>query len=328
MNSFISNSKFKLLLEIFTGLFFSFVFIYAFSILLDYLVRNSNDSQLGKINLIFSNEINEDVLCFGSSVSEVGLNSKIVSEKTGLTVYNLSIDGTRIRQVIPLIEKVSTSSNKPKIILFGLSFFELSVAEEMSATDRYYAHYREHKVVEMFKDMQPDLARRLSYVPFFKLSQCSHTYYKNAAIGFRNILRNSTTLKTKQLGHSPNNVDFNQDSRNKIKYSKTEIEISMEEYNRFERLIKYVKSQNIQPVLIMFPLYQTGHKHFKNYADYLHKINQLAQKNDVKILNYSQNNICNNSRYFYNMGHLNNIGSDTLSGIIGGDLKELLVSVR
>ena len=144
-NLSIFNFKRKsVFLEFIIGFGIVLILIVLVSFVADYFVKKSNYLHFGKVNRIMSCKVNEEIICFGSSVAEVGFDSKLIGKITNETCYNLGLDGTKLKQAHPLIKKIINQENKPKKIIFIIGFQELNVFNKLTAPDRFYAWFH-HK---------------------------------------------------------------------------------------------------------------------------------------------------------------------------------------
>lgn len=325
MNLFTSsfkNKKISLFAEITVGLIIISVVLFGFQFGTDYLVKHSNHSQYGKVNSIFNGQVTEDIVCFGSSVSEVGFNSKIIESITNKSTYNSAIDGTRIKQLEPLIELLSNKPNKPQYILFGLSYFEFASTSKITAPDRYIAHFSQQEIIAMFQSIDKETARKLSYFPFSKISYYNHTYYKNGFIGLSNLIKKQNSTKPINKGYTPKDKAFYVPNFDEVKNTKSEVGIDEQVVKSFEELIVKIKNSRTEPVFIIYPVYLGAKTYFNNYSSYLQTIDSIATSNGILVLDYSSHPITENKDYFYNIGHLNRQGADSISTLIGFELKK------
>ncbi len=70
------------------------LFILVFDNIIMFGISKSDKDQMGKINKVCNHSTVPEIAIFGSSVSDVGVSSEILQNKTGKTVYNYSLNGT------------------------------------------------------------------------------------------------------------------------------------------------------------------------------------------------------------------------------------------
>ena len=299
------------------------IIVYSFFWSFDFFVRSSSDTQFGKINYALSGSIDEEIVCFGSSVSEVGFCSEIIQDSTGISCYNLSIDGTRIRQSRAIINEVLESNEKLETVVFGLSFFEFEPIEKLTAPKRYLAHYKNSNIRATFMEIDEDYAKKVSYMPFYKFSQYDHVYFKNAALGFRNVIL-SRPNKPIHLGWSPVDREYNGILNKGSNPKKKDLVISKFELMEFKRLINECQNKNVNVILVMFPTCHSGFTFYRNYKNYLNEIERIVEASGVYYFNYCCESWANEKKWFYNDGHLNRQGAIKLSKQLAQDLKTIL----
>ena len=63
-----------------------------------------------------------------------------------------------------------------------------------------------------------------------------------------------------------------------------------------------------------------GRSFFLNYDWLIDAINELGVKLNVKVLDYIKNEMIYYKEYFYNNGHLNSLGAERITKIIGNNI--------
>jgi hypothetical protein len=69
------------------------------------------------------------------------------------------------------------------------------------------------------------------------------------------------------------------------------------------------------------PMHINGRSSFLNYDAFIGSINELGAKLNVKVLDYTKNEIIYYKEDFYNNGHLNSLGAERITKIIGNNIK-------
>lgn len=287
------------------------VFIYLMLSFLEFgtaaLVSQSNNSQTGKINLMFSHQLDPNVMIFGSSVAEVGINTNLLEEATESSVYNSAIDGTNIIRSEFLIDEFLSYSKNCKKIVIGLSYFSMNESIEMTSPERFLAHASNHNIKNNIKKIAPKLYKKLYYMPFYSFIIANHTYYKNALIGLKNLINNHEIKIDSLKGFRPNDAVYS-DTRKSVNLNR--IEISQSSITSYKNIINKITNKGIEPILIIMPMHINGRSSFSNYKEFIDVIKELGTTLNVKVLDYTDNEIIYFEEYFYNNGHLNSFGAE------------------
>lgn len=287
---------------------------------LAYFVSYSNNQQTGKINLVMQNIIDPELMIFGSSVAEVGFDTMLLEEELEQSAYNMAIDGTPISGSKFLIDEFLVYTQNCKTIVIGMAFFSLSGIDLMNAPERYLAHKSNTYVKENFKMISPSLYNKLYHVPFYSFIVANHTYYKNAFIGAKNTF-NPTALDIDPLkGFVPHFSSYNDTRVNHAGLDKIKIDDkSMETYRK---ILEKIKDKDITPILVITPMFINGQKSFSNYDEYLNAVNNLSEKTNTIVFDFSTHDIVTDKKYFYNNGHLNANGAIKFTKSISDSLRK------
>ncbi|WP_298780270.1 hypothetical protein [uncultured Polaribacter sp.] len=282
------------------------------------LVSQSNNSQTGKINLMFSHQLDPNIMVFGSSVAEVAINTNLLEEVTENSVYNSAIDGTNIIRSEFLIDEFLSYSKKCKKIVIGLSYFSMNESIEMTSSERFLAHASNNNVKNNIKKIAPKLYKKLYYMPFYSFIVANHIYYKNAVLGFKNLINNNEIKIDSLKGFRPYDAVYS-DTRKSVNLNR--IEISQSSITSYRNIINKITKKGIEPILIIMPMHINGRSSFSNYNEFIDSIKELGTTLNVKVIDYTDNEIIYSEENFYNNGHLNSLGAERITKIIGNNIK-------
>jgi len=158
-------------------------------------VTFSYSDQTGKVNRIFNHVIKNDIVVFGPSVAEVGINANMLSKKLNKSVCNLAIDGTAFPQYKCLVEELADYSTETKYVLFAITYFDFTQSR-LTEPSRFYAHLDNPYVYAALKNIDDDKIIKMRYVPFYSITQYSHLFYKNSALGWKNYFAHTKPIDT------------------------------------------------------------------------------------------------------------------------------------
>jgi hypothetical protein len=311
----------KLLKKSIGFLIFLFIVLFTIEYVLAWLVANSDTDQTGKINLIMDNKVDPDILILGSSVAEVGFNSNLMAQELNTSVYNSAIDGTTLIQSQFILEEFLSYSSNCKQIIIGLAFFSFGEKTSMTEPSRYIAHFSNSFVKENIKSISSNLFYKLQYVPFYSFTQTKHTYYKNAAFGLKNILNNKKLLPNQLNGFVPHDTPWNGGRIDSVQFGSEKVPLSATTIASYGEIISYIKQQEIEPIIVITPMFINGQKLFSNYDMYIKTVEELANKYQIEWYDFSKSDIVYDESFFYNNGHLNHKGAYLFSTLLSDSLQ-------
>jgi hypothetical protein len=286
-------------------------------------VRNCNDAQYAKVNIVAGHKIRPRIAVFGSSVGEVGINARMINDSLHASTYNFSIDGTRFIQYKGLISELNEYDDSCKLVIFVENFFTLMPVNQLTEVDRYIAHIDNDHIYESLHQVQPGLVWKLRHVPFYKFIGMKHTYYKSAMLGLKNLKR-GFQLTDPYLGFTPRNITWqaDTDSLNKVG---TKIPVSVDSglYNSYKTTIQQLLQNGRKVLIIIPPFYKDGLRLLQD-LDSERKAFKSLEGNGVYFIDYSDCNLSPDKKYFYNNSHLNSMGADIFTHMLLGDIKKVL----
>ena len=300
------------------------IILYAVEYGFSYLVKQSNDAQTGKINLVMQHNIDPDIMIFGSSVAEVGLNAAVIEMKTKRSAFNMGIDGTKISSSEFLIDEFLNYSKHCNTVVIGMAFFSFTKSDKLNAPERFLAYKSNPYVKKNIFKVQPRLGHKLYKVPFYSFIIANHTYYKNALLGLKNMLNEESWVGDSLKGYVPHDTKYfdTRKERGQLDY----VPIDSVAFKDYKRIIEKIKTHKMQPILVVMPMHVNGQRSFSNFSTYRAHANLLAEEMGVKLFDFSEHDVTTQDKYYYNNGHLNATGADLFSNVLTDSLKVIIKS--
>jgi len=275
------------------------------------LYHETKNPTIAKMNYSFF-ETKADILIFGSSRGEGHYIPQIIKDSTGLECFNTSIGGEGIFYSFGLLTNVLTRY-KPKLIVYDLApnvVFDPASIDKISILLPYYKLNREIQAVVALKGS------------FEKYKMISSIYPYNSLLfkiitGIRKK-RNDFQLSN---GYKPvygtlNYFVNSQDDRYREPQNIDTIQIIY-----FKKFIELCHKAQIPVIVIVSPKYYKTSQ-FPRTITVFKKI--TCSYNQLFIDNFTVDGISENSKYFKDPIHLNNIGSELFSKRIASKLKQEL----
>ncbi len=306
-------------------LIFFLIVLIVIGLLLDFIiekgVKRSEISWTGKVNKICSQKNEPQIAIFGSSVGEVGISPMILSRELKKNVYNFSIDGTPFIQYEGLIKEFLNKNEKTEIIVLAEAYFSLSPKNEITEIQRYLANINNDNVYNSLLYIQPDLAWKCRYLPLYKYITTDQTYFMNAFDGYKRYFSGNELIDS-NFGQRPVDRNWEVDEDLKIKESKYfDIIIDSQIVNKYDSILKKTKKKNKKTVIVLMPVFTMVSKKYTNLEPVRKALYNLAKNNNVKFLDFTTLELCNQKEYFYNSNHLNRKGASIISNILADSIR-------
>lgn len=307
----------KILYFIVTG----FVLLSVTQYTINFGVKQGKKDQIGKVNQLMSHQINPQLICFGSSVGEVGFNSRIVSEKLKKSVYNCSIDGTSYIQYKGLIEEFVNYSNNNELIVFMESYFTFQNPKQVSSLERYIAHLNNVNLYKSLANQQPDLLWKCKYVPFYQFIPVTHVFYKNSVKGWLSFIKGSEEIDSLQ-GQTPVYRSWEADQDEFLESGKSfTIALDDEVISTYIKDLLSLKKQGKKVVIVFPPVYRGLEKSgLTDFGPIRNKFKMISAQTGFPFIDFTESEMSNDKVYFYNSNHLNSVGADIFSASLSDSL--------
>jgi len=319
MQSFISKYKPALIFGVIACVLMWFV-----SYVIDFGVRHSDLEETGKVNKIVNHEIDPDLIVFGSSVSQVGVDPCILNEKTNLSSYNCSINGTRFSQYKGLIDEFASYSKTNKYVVFVETFFSFEKVDALTAPENFIPALDNRNVYNSLYEVQPGLIWKSRYVPFYKYIVVSYRYYKNSIIGWKRMIHPSIN-NDPHKGYFPVDRKWEADADEAIRNTKPfTVQIDDSIVSKYILTIQKLQARGQKVFLVLTPMYNEMFKRVTDISPVRELMNKIAATTGAVFLDYSHSQICDNKDFFYNSNHLNSMGAKVFSSQLGDTLSSLI----
>lgn len=314
-NNFLPLIKFTL---------FSASILFAIDFAITFGAKKSDRGWFGKINTIVHNPIKESIVVFGSSVGEVGIIPKIIADTFSTSTYNYSIDGTPFIQYEGLINQFIENNSSTKCIILAETFNSLSKKNQITEMERYLAQINNPHIYNSLHTIQPDLAWKCRYVPFYKYVAVTHNYYLSSIKGYMNYFGERGPIDS-LLGYIPHYREWESDADEAIrKAGKIDVVVDSAVKSHYIKTIKNITDKNIKVFIILMPTFTLVSEKYIDLAELRTALTKIAELEGVTFLDATKLPICNEKTNFYNSTHLNFTGSTLFTKIISSELQHIL----
>ena len=243
-----------------------------------------------------------DILVFGSSRASHHYVPEVFEDNLKMSFYNTGRDGNYLLYNAAIFQAI-IKRYKPKIIIFDINpgdfYYNKDEYERLSSLLPYY---KGHPEIRHFLNMRS---------PFEKYKLLSAIYPYNSCL-ITIAMRNLEYFKVhedERKGYLPLYTQTKDLGLSSIEFKGI---IDSVKLQAVESIMIVCKKKNIKLITIISPFYA----HIEN--DISCKIvSNLSQQYNAEYVSFiSDSNFLNNSFYFQDMSHLNNVGATLFSSIV------------
>ncbi len=283
-------------------------------------VRSSEHAQTGKVSLLMSHKIDPQLMIFGASNGETGIASSVLADRSGKTVFNLCLDGTSVLQFADLVREFNDYSKQGETVLFTMGPFALESTGLPYAMNRYYA-WSDNKYIKQnaFLHQVPEF-KKLQHVPLYGYVLYDAGFYKSALDGWsRKINHPLLASSLDHQGWVPMSVQWD----NNITAVSQEVSLTVDSVlvAEYKKLTQELKEKGKKVVFVIMPCEREGMQKMKGYESFRQAVKELAAAADG-YLDFSEDSMSMDKRYFYNYTHLNRSGAKFFSEKLADKLKD------
>jgi hypothetical protein len=261
-------------------------------------------------NDIYNGNIKSKLWVYGSSKAWVQFDSQIIEDSTNLTTYNFGTDGQGFKMQFFRHKELIKRNYLPKVIIYVVDVVGLRNQYELYNLEQFYPFVYESSVRSHIKKYKGFTNYDL-YLPLVRY------------IGQRKIINVAIKqfLGVDKPKHIRNKGYLGQESKwdiTALNEAKKEsrfwyINNDIKLLNDFNNFIKQSDSLNIRLIFVYPPEHILGQKYIFKRTELIQTFKNIANKNKILFLDYSNDSLCNDTKYFYNTRHLNNYGSKIFS---------------
>lgn len=279
------------------------------------------DSEYPVWNDLYNRQINSDIVIYGASNAWIQIDPELISRLLNTSAYNLGINGHNFNLQYFRHRLLLEYNRKPKFIIQTISTASFEKLDDLYNPDQFLPYMLNNKEMEAatlgyngYKVMDYHLPLIRYYG---KKEAILHTLYL--------LLRPSTNHIVRIKGYKAKDRQWNTDfEKARSKMQSIEIKIDSSLVCLFENYIIECKQENIGIVFVNPPEYIEGQNFVKNRSAIMSLFYQFSNKYEIPFYDYSNDSISFQKKYFYNSGHLNEMGAELFTAKLIDDLKKNL----
>jgi len=309
----------KLLLSV---LYFSLpilLFIFLAEWFLTNQLRHSRHGEYSVWNDVFDSRVNSDIVVYGSSRAMVHMDPGIISDSLSLSCYNLGINGHNFWLQYLRHKELLKYNTKPKLIIQSVDVFTLTKRPDLFNSEQFLPYMLKNSEVEKATKSYKGFNYFDYHLPLLRYAG----KYKTIGTIFKDLISPVPIDSCRYRGYAPQDQTWNDDlEKARLRFSTFRVDIDTSSVQLFDRFIRECLSNGIDIKIVYTPEYKVGQDFVQNRDEILGIFIKFAHKYNLTFLDYSNDSISFEKKYFYNASHLNRKGSKLFTAKLVSDIKK------
>jgi hypothetical protein len=272
-------------------------------------LKNSNrfaEKEYPTWNAIYEGNVNSDLLIFGSSRAWVHIDPTMITDSLGISSYNLGIDGHNFWLQNLRYRELLKHNKKPKFIIFSLDYLTLMKNKELYNSEQFLPFMLWNKDMKDATISYKGFSAIDYEIPLIRYYG-NHDAIEKSLRYFTGHLSNPITRIRGYRGREENwNSDFD---NAKASMKSFKIKLDNPSIVLFENFLKECKANNIKLIFVYTPEYIEGQKFVSNREYIMGLYKKYSKQYQIPFYDFSNDSISYHKKYFYNVSHLNKVGS-------------------
>lgn len=273
-------------------------------------IRDSGWNDFAEWNDILKGKAQSEIIILGSSRAWVHFSPKIIGSRLRMTCYNLGVDGYPLDMELARYALYRKYNAKPRVIVQEIDMFSLGLRADIYKARQFLPYFHEEIIQEAI--------RRYNYFKWYDHYLPLVRYRGEGKMALRGALeyqRLSHYTNTKHRGYQGMVRDWSDDLAEFRRENPDGVDqqIFQSSVDALDRFLATCAREGIQVVLVYTPEYVKAREVINNREEVFATYRSLAQKHGVTFLDYSDDPICYETKYFYNSQHMNKLGAELFS---------------
>lgn len=268
---------------------------------------------------IYNGTIDADITVNGSSRAWLHFDPAIMEAGLHRKVYNIGIDGHSFPLQDFRYRELVKHNRRPKVIVYSVDIFTLVKRDELYNSMQFLPYMLWNKDMYDVTSKYQGFSAWDSWIPLVRYAGQHEALAKAVSIA-----RHGEHDKPKRTkGYLGNVQSWNSDLEKAQAKSKTfEVHPLRSYQNAFEDFLRQCKKNGQTVILVYSPEEIHGQKFIGNRDQVIALYADIAHRHGLLFLDYSNDAMCLDKKYFYNALHMNREGSALFTQKLVGDLKK------
>src|SRR5215471_1678140 len=301
-------------LALFAGLVFLLAVL--LNALIDSGLRRINTSSFGVSNRIVDGKINADIVISGSSRALTHYDPRLIQERTGLTAFNIGLNGSQTDMQLARFKTYLRHNKKPLLLLHNLDVFSFQTSHGgVFDPGQYIPYLSEPGLYAELVHIDPDFSKARLLPLYGYAVQDLRLNWILGVMGFFGWNPREDHFLGFKPRYSAWTEEFEQFKT--INPDGVRFDIEPAGLKKMEELLRLCREQGIMVLLVYSPEYQEMQTLTRNRAQVFEYFDKLHDQFDVPVWDYSGSPISARQENFYNSQHLNADGAAAFSREVG-----------
>ncbi len=290
-----------------------FVLAAGFDRLVSSGLHRIHTSKFGSFNRVVAGEVNADVIINGSSRALTHYDPRVINRTTGLTAYNLGMNGTQSDVQAAILKTYLRHNRAPKLVIQNLEAFSFEATRPGEIYDPgFYLPYLDEP------DLYPALCRidpavwRWKHIPLYgyAVEDMRFTWIGGVLgwLGYNGREDYIEGFTPRALAWTGDFEHFRSRVRNGVTYR-----IERRGVEALLDIVRTCQARNIPLILVFSPEYREMQELERNRPEIIAQFQRMARQFGIEFWDYSDSPLCLSRDNFYNSQHLNAHGAEAFS---------------
>lgn len=281
-------------------------------------LRRTERGHFYTMNALMNQTMDADVVILGNSRAAGAYNPAIIDTMLHVNSRNLGVSGQPFGVSYLRWQLYHRRNKNPKLLIVNIDFRDLRMVAKGVEKDQYYP-YMHDTLVKPYLDLY-GFTWPEKHIPMYRY----RGDYKLMALGFCELLH----LRHDQKGHyykgyANENTKWDGQKLNQIlSQGKIKGQCEPQAVQLLEQFLQETQQDGIPVVFVYSPLY----KKLKDNLDETQTrkaYQDLSERYDIPLLDFSEIAFCSNSSYFMNGHHVNRKGATAFSAKLAQSIDSL-----
>jgi len=297
-------------------LFFTMIAALAYGIdaLVTHGLKQIRTSKFGSLNNVFAGRVNADIIINGSSRALTHYDPRIIEKATGLSAYNLGMNGIQTDVQVAVLKAYLRRNSKPKLVIQNLESFSFDPTKlgEIYDPAAYVPYLSVDELYRPLLAIDPAVWK-WRHIPLYgyAVEDVRFTWVWGilGCLGF-------SGPEDYYRGFNPRFTPWTEDFerfRDTVGTQGVTNRINPRGVAALTEVARTCRENGIPLILVYSPVYYEMQALERNRTEVFSLFEKLSRDFDVPLWDYSGHSICLQRDNFYNSQHLNASGAALFS---------------
>ena len=291
---------------------------------LSYQLKKSKSYAMSEFcvwNDLLGGKVNADIVIYDSSRAWVHINPQMIEDEFNVPAYNLGIDGHNFWLQL-LRHEILLKTHTPKTIILSVDIFTLQKKNDLYNHEQFLPYMLYNEQIKKYIQSYNGYCISDYYLPLVRYAGNR----KALMLAMTNIFVKSNSAQGRVKGY----IGMDRQWTDDLSIAKAQMDHYKMIHDRktvelFEKFIIDCKERNINLIFVYTPEYIEGQKYVKNRGEIINLYEDISSKYSIPFIDYSDDELCLNKKYFYNSLHLNKEGSTIFTAKMIKKIKSILL---